>query len=72
MIELVTLTIQGREYSVQTESYVHQGVSRGKSTAKKIGGGGQVVPKDHLAVKPRGMVGHEIEQRIFPEQEKSR
>ena len=39
IVELVALTIQGRKYSVRTESYVHQGASRGKSTAKKVGGG---------------------------------
>ena len=39
IVELVALTIQGREYSVQTESYVYRGASHGRSTAKKICGG---------------------------------
>ena len=39
VVELATITVNGREYTVQSDSHVHQGGSRGKNTAKKVGGG---------------------------------
>ena len=39
-----------------------------QAAQKDQNGGRQVVPKDQPAVKPGGMIGHEIEQRIFFEQ----
>ncbi len=39
IVELATITVAGREYSVQSDSHVHQGGSRGRNTAKKVGGG---------------------------------
>lgn len=41
-IELVALHIEGREYQVETTDYLHQGGSRGKNTAKKIGAGAAI------------------------------
>ncbi len=39
VVELATITVAGRESSVQSDSHVHQGGSRGRNTAKKVGGG---------------------------------
>ncbi len=41
-IELVALHIEGREYHVETTDYLHQGGSRGKNTATKIGAGAAI------------------------------
>ena len=41
-IELVALHIEGREYQVETTDYLHQGGSRGKNTAKKVGAGAAI------------------------------
>lgn len=41
-IELVALHIEGREYQVESTDYLHQGGSRGKNTATKVGAGAAI------------------------------
>ena len=38
-VELVSVTARGKAYDVQTDPVEREGDSRGKNTAKKIGGG---------------------------------
>jgi len=38
-LELTQLSVNGRQYSLQTNQYTKRGKSRGKSTAEKVGGG---------------------------------
>ena len=41
-LELIAVYIEGREYPVETTDYLHQGGSRGKNTAKKVGAGAAI------------------------------
>jgi hypothetical protein len=38
-LELTQLSVNGRQYDLQTDQYTRRGKSRGKSTAEKVGGG---------------------------------
>jgi BON domain-containing protein len=38
-LELTQLSVDGKQYSLQTNQYTRRGKSRGKSTAEKVGGG---------------------------------
>lgn len=38
-LQLTQLSVNGKQYSLQTNQYTRQGKSRGKSTAEKVGGG---------------------------------
>lgn len=38
-LELTQLSVNGKQYSLQTNQYARRGKSRGKSTAEKVGGG---------------------------------
>ena len=38
-LELTQLSVNGKEYALQTNQYTRRGKSRGKSTAEKVGGG---------------------------------
>ena len=38
-LELSQLSVNGKQYSLQTNQYTKRGKSRGKSTAEKVGGG---------------------------------
>ena len=41
-IELIAVYIEGREYPVETTDYLHQGGSRGKNTATRVGAGAAI------------------------------
>jgi hypothetical protein len=38
-LELTQLSVNGKQYELQTDQYTRRGKSRGKSTAEKVGGG---------------------------------
>ena len=38
-LELTQLSVNGKEYNLETSQYTRKGKSRGKSTAEKVGGG---------------------------------
>jgi hypothetical protein len=41
-LELASLSVNGRKYSLHTNQYTRQGVSRGSNTAKKVGSGAAI------------------------------
>jgi hypothetical protein len=41
-LELVSLSVNGRKYTLHTNQYTRQGVSRGSNTAKKVGAGAAI------------------------------